>query len=106
MSSADEPKGASRTLRSRSHPSVVTRVKIRDVVARDGLQGERPVRPEQRVELIELLIDAGVKDIEVASFVSPTAVPAMASAADVVASPSRSSERRHSVGAGPQRQGG
>ena len=85
MSPPQQPMGAQGTERSPEHPSVVTRVKIRDVVARDGLQGERPVRPEQRVELIELLIDAGVKDIEVASFVSPTAVPAMASAADVVA---------------------
>ena len=63
----------------------MTRVKIRDVVARDGLQGEQPVQPEQRVELIERLIHAGLKDIEVASFVSPRAVPAMAGAAEVVA---------------------
>jgi hydroxymethylglutaryl-CoA lyase len=61
------------------------RVRIRDVVARDGLQSEKPVQPEQRVELIERLIAAGLRDIEVASFVSATAVPAMAGAAEVVA---------------------
>ena len=60
-------------------------VKIRDVSPRDGLQSEQPVRPERRVELIERLIEAGLRDIEVASFVSPKAVPAMAGAADVVA---------------------
>ena len=37
------------------------------------------------MELIARLITAGVKDIEVASFVSPKAVPAMAGAAEVVA---------------------
>lgn len=61
------------------------RVKIRDVVVRDGLQGERPVEPERRVDVIERLIRAGIADVEVASFVSPKAVPAMAGAADVVA---------------------
>jgi hydroxymethylglutaryl-CoA lyase len=73
------------TERSRKHPSVVTRVTIRDVVARDGLQGEQPVQPERRVDLIARLIAAGLRDIEVASFVSPKAVPAMAGAAEVVA---------------------
>jgi hydroxymethylglutaryl-CoA lyase len=37
------------------------------------------------VALIERLLAAGVRDIEVASFVSPKAVPAMAGAAEVVA---------------------
>ena len=63
----------------------MTRVKIRDVSPRDGLQSEQPVQPERRVELIERLIEAGLRDVEVASFVSPKAVPAMAGAADVVA---------------------
>lgn len=60
-------------------------VRVRDVGPRDGLQGERPVAPAQRIELIGRLIAAGVAHIEVASFVSPTAVPAMADAAEVVA---------------------
>ncbi len=85
MTSPSQPMGVLGTERSPKHPSVVTRVRIRDVVARDGLQGEHPVRPEQRVELVERLIRAGLKDIEVASFVSPRAVPAMAGAAEVVA---------------------
>jgi hydroxymethylglutaryl-CoA lyase len=64
---------------------MTARVRIREVSPRDGLQSERPVEPERRVELIERLIEAGLRDIEVASFVSPKAVPAMAGAADVVA---------------------
>ncbi len=62
-------------------PAVV----IREVGARDGLQGEAPLAVEQRVALIEALLSAGVTHIEVAAFVSPKAVPAMAGAADVVA---------------------
>ncbi len=85
MTSPPQPMGVLGTERSPKHPSVVTRVKIRDVVARDGLQSEQPVQPVRRVELIERLIRAGVRDIEVASFVSPKAVPAMAGAAEVVA---------------------
>ncbi len=60
-------------------------VRIRDVAARDGLQGERPVEPARRAELVAALLAAGVRDVEVASFVSPKAVPAMAGAADVAA---------------------
>jgi hydroxymethylglutaryl-CoA lyase len=74
--------GVLMTLPSRIHPSVV---RIRDVVARDGLQGERLVEPELRVELVARLITAGLRDVEVAAFVSPKAVPAMAGAAEVVA---------------------
>jgi hydroxymethylglutaryl-CoA lyase len=61
------------------------RVRIRDVTARDGLQSERPVDPAARVELVRRLFAAGLRDVEVASFVSPKAVPAMAGGADVVA---------------------
>jgi hydroxymethylglutaryl-CoA lyase len=60
-------------------------VRIRDVTARDGLQSERPVDPAARVELVRRLFAAGLRDVEVASFVSPKAVPAMAGGADVVA---------------------
>lgn len=61
-----------------------SRVDIREVGPRDGLQAEQPVPPEQRVRLIAALLDAGVTHIEVCSFVSPKAVPSMAGAADVV----------------------
>lgn len=59
-------------------------VRIRDVGPRDGLQPESPVAVADRIALVEALADAGVRSIEVAAFVSPRAVPAMAGAAEVV----------------------
>lgn len=66
-------------------PRLPDAVTIRDVGPRDGLQPERPVPPADRVRLIEALAAAGVRRIEAAAFVSPTAVPAMAGAAEVMA---------------------
>lgn len=60
------------------------RITIREVGARDGLQAEAPLTVDQRVDLIDALLVAGVTHLEVAAFVSPTAVPSMAGAADVV----------------------
>ncbi|MDQ3462626.1 MAG: hydroxymethylglutaryl-CoA lyase, partial [Actinomycetota bacterium] len=62
-----------------------THVAIRDVGPRDGLQPEAPVPVTERIRLVEALQDAGVRRIEVAAFVSPKAVPAMAGAAEVLA---------------------
>lgn len=59
--------------------------RIRDCAPRDGLQSERPVPAVRRAELANRLFAAGLRDVEVASFVSPRAVPAMADAAEVVA---------------------
>lgn len=70
----------------RSYPS---RVDIRDVGPRDGLQPESPVPVADRIRLVEALQDAGVRHLEVTAFVSPTAVPAMAGAAEVLAGISR-----------------
>ena len=54
---------------------------INDVGPRDGLQNDAAdVTPEDRALLINRLIDAGVPAVEVASFVSPRAVPKMAGA--------------------------
>ena len=60
-------------------------VQIREVGARDGLQGEAPLPIVQRVALIESILASGVTHVEMVAFVSPTAVPAMAGAAEVVA---------------------
>lgn len=65
------------------------RVVIRDVGPRDGLQPEAPVAVDDRVRLVDALVAAGVSRIEVAAFVSPEAVPAMAGAAEVVAAVGR-----------------
>jgi len=55
------------------------RVVITDVGPRDGLQNQpRILSVEQRIELVRAIAAAGVPKIEVGSFVSPKAVPAMA----------------------------
>ena len=61
------------------------RITIREVGARDGLQAEAPISVEGRLELLDALLAAGLTHLEVAAFVSPTAVPAMAGAGEVVA---------------------
>lgn len=64
------------------HTSTVT---IRDVMPRDGLQAETPLPAAIRAQLAIELADAGLTHVEVASFVSPKAVPSMADGDDVVA---------------------
>ena len=66
-------------------PALPGRITIREVGPRDGLQPEAPVPVAERVALVEALVAAGVTTVEVAAFVSPKAVPAMAGAAGVVA---------------------
>ena len=66
--------------------SYPARVRIVEVGPRDGLQNEAAAVPaEVRVALIEALADAGLKDIEAGSFVSPKWVPQMADTAEVLA---------------------
>ena len=49
-----------------------TRVKLLDVGPRDGLQNEKqPVSADVKIGLVHRLQEAGLKDIEVTSFVSP-----------------------------------
>jgi hydroxymethylglutaryl-CoA lyase len=58
-----------------------TRGHLREVVLRDGLQQEKILAPlESKVALIEGLIAAGVRDLEITSFVHAAKVPAMADA--------------------------
>ena len=61
-------------------PALPKDVIIRDVGPRDGLQPEAPLAIEDRVRLVDALVAAGVRRIEAVAFVSPKAVPAMASA--------------------------
>ncbi|MGH9229038.1 MAG: hydroxymethylglutaryl-CoA lyase [Acidimicrobiales bacterium] len=75
--------------------SLPSSIAIREVGPRDGLQPEAPVPVAARVRLATALVDAGVTTIEVAAFVSPRAVPAMAGAADVMAALPRSPAVRH-----------
>lgn len=66
--------------------SLPPRVRLIDVGPRDGLQNEKqPVPAAVKIELVHRLQDAGLKEIEVTSFVSPKWVPQMADNAEVMA---------------------
>jgi len=63
-----------------------SRVVLVDVGPRDGLQNEKQTVPaEVKIALVHRLQDAGLKEIEVTSFVSPKWVPQMADNAQVMA---------------------
>ena len=73
-------------------------VKIVDVGPRDGLQNERqPVDTAHKVELVHRLQAAGLREIEVTSFVSPKWVPQMADNAEVMAGIRRQPGVRYAV---------
>ena len=62
------------------------RLYVNDVAVRDGFQIEKSFVPTAtKVELINQLSRTGLPRIEVTSFVSPKAVPALADANDVLA---------------------
>jgi len=62
------------------------RVRIYEVGPRDGLQNEAvPIATGAKLRFIELLVDAGLREIEATSFVSPTAIPQLADADDLIA---------------------
>ena len=66
--------------------SIPRRVQVVEVGPRDGLQNEQAEIPvEVKVALVERLVAAGVRAIEVGSFVSPKWVPQMADSAEVFA---------------------
>jgi len=76
-------------------PSHVTLV---EVGPRDGLQNEaQPVGAADKIELVRRLQDAGCREIEVTSFVSPKWVPQMADNAEVMAGIARRPGVRYSV---------
>jgi hydroxymethylglutaryl-CoA lyase len=75
-----------------------THVRIVDVGPRDGLQNEKqPVPAAVKIELVQRLQDAGLREIEVTSFVSPKWVPQMADNAEVMAGLQRKAGVRYSV---------
>ena len=74
------------------------RVKLIDVGPRDGLQNEKqPVSAAVKIELVQRLQNAGLKEIEVTSYVSPKWVPQMADNAEVMAGITRDSGVLYSV---------
>ena len=56
-------------------------VRIYEVGPRDGLQNEaRPIPLETKLRYLELLADAGLREIEATSFVAPSSIPQLADA--------------------------
>ena len=78
--------------------SFPSRVQLIDVGPRDGLQNEKqPVPAAVKIELVHRLQDAGLKEIEVTSYVSPKWVPQMGDNAEVMAGIKRRPDVRYSV---------
>jgi hydroxymethylglutaryl-CoA lyase len=60
-------------------------VRVREVGPRDGFQNEPEVIPtEEKLRLIGMLADAGLKRIELTSFVRPDVIPQLADAAELL----------------------
>jgi len=75
-----------------------SRVTLVDVGPRDGLQNEKqPVATGDKVALVHALQAAGLREIEVTSYVSPKWVPQMADNAEVMAAIQRRPGVRYSV---------
>jgi hydroxymethylglutaryl-CoA lyase len=75
-----------------------TQVTLVDVGPRDGLQNEKqPVTTQHKIELVHLLQAAGLREIEVTSYVSPKWVPQMSDNAAVMRGIRRQAGVRYSV---------
>jgi hydroxymethylglutaryl-CoA lyase len=62
------------------------KIQIREVAPRDGFQSWPEFVPtDKKIEVIKLMIEAGVTEMETTSFVSPRAIPQMRDAAEVMA---------------------
>ena len=78
--------------------SLPSRVTLVDVGPRDGLQNEKqPVAAADKIALVHALQAAGLREIEVTSFVSPKWVPQMADNAEVMAGLARQPGVRYGV---------
>jgi len=74
------------------------RVRIYEVGPRDGLQNESAVIPtETKAAFIGMLADAGLREIEATSFVSPRAIPQLADAGALLAALDRRAGVRYPV---------
>ncbi|MGB3880997.1 MAG: hydroxymethylglutaryl-CoA lyase [Diaphorobacter nitroreducens] len=80
------------------NPNIPSRVKLVDVGPRDGLQNEKqPVPAAVKIELVHRLQQAGLKEVEVTSYVSPKWVPQMADNHEVMQGITRMPGVRYSV---------
>ena len=74
------------------------RVRIYEVGPRDGLQNEnRPIPLATKLRYLELLADAGLREIEATSFVAPSAIPQLADADELMATMPRRAGVRYPV---------
>jgi hydroxymethylglutaryl-CoA lyase len=61
-------------------------VRVYEVGPRDGLQNEKqPISLEAKLRYLDLLADAGLREIEATSFVAPAAIPQLADADELMA---------------------
>jgi hydroxymethylglutaryl-CoA lyase len=74
-----------------------SRISLREVGPRDGLQNEQPVGTGAKVALIDALSATGLGRIEAVSFVHPRAIPQMADADEVWQQVSRAAQVRYSA---------
>ena len=71
----------------------IKEVKITEVGPRDGFQSEKTIlKTEDKIDIINNLIEAGFPRIEVSSFVSPKAIPQLADAEIILNKVNRSSK--------------
>jgi hydroxymethylglutaryl-CoA lyase len=71
----------------------IKKVKVTEVGPRDGFQSEKTIlKTEDKIDVINNLIDAGFTRIEVSSFVSPKAIPQLADAATILKNVKRNNE--------------
>ena len=74
------------------------RVRIYEVGPRDGLQNEaRPIPLATKMRYLELLAEAGLREIEATSFVAPRAIPQLADADELMAALPRREGVRYPV---------
>jgi hydroxymethylglutaryl-CoA lyase len=74
-----------------------SRVSLREVGPRDGLQNEDPVPTDGKVALIDALSTTGLRRIEAVSFVHPKAIPQMGDADEVWARITRNPDVTYSA---------
>lgn len=94
----DKP-AAERTARAAMlFSDVPDEVSIYEVGPRDGLQNESQILPtDRKLEMIEGVVDAGVRRVEITSFVNPRWIPALADHMDVASRVKRREGVRHSA---------
>ena len=99
----DTSRGAKATPAGASAPSLLFGalpgdVEIYEVGPRDGLQNEKTVVPtDTKVGMIEGLVDAGIRRIEITSFVNPRWIPALADHFEVASQVRRREGVRYSA---------